>query len=147
MQVRVIAVGRAKGEMRALCDDYARRMVWHFSLKEIDLRGAATSEREGEALLAAVPERARVVVCDERGKNQGSEAFAAQLGRWRDSGAREVVFLIGGADGHSEAVRARADYVFSFGKLTWPHMLARVMLMEQIYRAQQILAGHPYHRA
>lgn len=146
MQIRVIAVGRAKGEHRALCEDYARRLMWTFSLKEIDLRGAATVEREGDALLGAVPPDARVVVCDERGVNSGSIEFAAKIGQWRDQGVRDVAFLIGGADGHSEAVRARADYLISFGKLTWPHMLARVMLMEQIYRAQQILAGHPYHR-
>lgn len=147
MRVHVIAIGRARGEHRTLCEDYARRMVWPFTLKEIDLRGGASAEKEGEALLASVPDGARIVVCDERGKNVPSEDFAAHLGHWRDGGVRDVVFLVGGADGHSHALRQRADFLLSFGKLTWPHMLARVMLMEQIYRAQQILAGHPYHRS
>ncbi|KGM31825.1 23S rRNA (pseudouridine(1915)-N(3))-methyltransferase RlmH, partial [Inquilinus limosus] len=73
--------------------------------------------------------------------------FAKLLGRWRDEGRAEAAFLIGGADGHDESVRGRAELLLSFGRLTWPHMLARTMLAEQLYRAQTILSGHPYHRA
>ena len=103
--------------------------------------------REGEALLAAVPDGARIVALDERGKSQTSEAFAKRLGIWRDDGVRAVAFLIGGADGLDESLRKRADMVVSFGALTWPHMLVRALLAEQLYRAHTILTGHPYHRA
>ena len=84
---------------------------------------------------------------DERGKSLRSEELAAQLERWRDDGMREVRFVIGAADGHSSSERAAADLLLSFGSATWPHLLARAMLMEQLYRATSILAGHPYHRA
>jgi 23S rRNA (pseudouridine1915-N3)-methyltransferase len=87
------------------------------------------------------------VALDERGKALPSEAFAAKIGDWRDRGAGDLAFLIGGADGHGDAVRARADFLLAFGPMTWPHMLVRGMLAEQLYRAQQILAGHPYHRS
>jgi 23S rRNA (pseudouridine1915-N3)-methyltransferase len=147
MRVHLLAIGRAKGAQADLYADYARRLTWPLSLREIDLRGAASQTKESEALLAAIPAGAKVVVCDERGKSPDSAEFAARLGKWQDDGVRDVAFLIGGADGHTGAVRERADFLISFGKLTWPHMLARIMLIEQIYRAQQILAGHPYHRA
>ena len=103
--------------------------------------------QEAELLLAAVPAGAIVVALDERGKALPSEAFAARIGDWRDRGAGDLAFLIGGADGHGDAVRARADFLLAFGPMTWPHMLVRGMLAEQLYRAQQILAGHPYHRS
>jgi 23S rRNA (pseudouridine1915-N3)-methyltransferase len=87
------------------------------------------------------------VLLDERGQHLSSEAFAALLGRWRDDGIRETRFLIGAADGHGDAIRATADLLIAFGPMTWPHMLARAMLAEQLWRATSILAGHPYHRA
>jgi 23S rRNA (pseudouridine1915-N3)-methyltransferase len=86
------------------------------------------------------------VALDGHGTALGSEGFAARLAAWRDGGAGDLAFLIGGADGLSEAVRKRAQMVLSLGPMTWPHFLARGMLLEQLYRAQQILAGHPYHR-
>jgi 23S rRNA (pseudouridine1915-N3)-methyltransferase len=120
-------------------------------LKEIEIKKELAVDvrraREGEALLAAMPQGSRIVALDERGRSETSEAFASRLGRWRDDGVRTVGFLIGGADGLDEAVRKKADLVMSFGAPTWPHMLVRAMLAEQIYRAQTILAGHPYHRA
>lgn len=146
MKILVLAVGRARGAYCDLWQDYARRLTWECALKEFELKHA-TQEQEAEALLQAVPAGARVIVCDERGKNMGSETFAHHLGRWQDDGIKQVVFLLGGADGHTDQLRARADLLISFGCMTWPHMLARVMLIEQIYRAQQILANHPYHRA
>ena len=85
------------------------------------------------------------VILDEKGRNFGSIAFAEQIGRWRDDGAREIRFLIGAADGFGDAERAGADLLLNFGALTWPHMLARAMLAEQLWRAASILAGHPYH--
>jgi len=148
----LVAVGRAKaGPERALYENYLARLPWKLDLKEIELKKemapGVRKAKEAEALLAAVPDGARIIALDERGKTEGSEAFAARLGRWRDDGARTVAFLIGGADGLDDRVRKRADFVLSFGALTWPHMLVRAMLAEQLYRAQSILAGHPYHRA
>ena len=84
---------------------------------------------------------------DEKGKNLSSEELAAHLGRWRDDGMREARFVLGAADGHTEEERAEADLLLAFGKATWPHLMARAMLAEQLYRATTILAGHPYHRA
>jgi 23S rRNA (pseudouridine1915-N3)-methyltransferase len=149
MKLLLAAVGRAKGPVAELATDYAGRIrAWPLTLKAIDIKGdpATVQMRESESLLKLIPQGARLVVCDERGKNLSSQTFAAQLGKWQEAGAKDVAFLLGGADGHTEALRARADFLLSFGTLTWPHMLARVMLLEQIYRAQQILAGHPYHR-
>jgi 23S rRNA (pseudouridine1915-N3)-methyltransferase len=87
-----------------------------------------------------------LIALDERGKTLGSRDFAGRLKGWEDQGAAEIVFLLGGADGLAPEIRDRASFVLSLGQMTWPHLLARAMLVEQIYRAQQILAGHPYHR-
>lgn len=89
----------------------------------------------------------KTVLLDERGKAMASEQFARTLGRWRDDGIRETRFMLGAADGHCDSDRAQADLLLAFGPATWPHLLARAMLMEQLYRATTILAGHPYHRA
>ena len=87
------------------------------------------------------------MLLDEKGKNLSSEQLAEIVGRWRDDGMREARFVLGAADGHTEQERANADLLLAFGKATWPHLLARAMLMEQLYRVTTILAGHPYHRA
>jgi 23S rRNA (pseudouridine1915-N3)-methyltransferase len=107
---------------------------------------AELKAREAELLLAALPPGARLVALDERGAAWSSVELARQLAGWRDAGIGAVAFAIGGADGLGAAVIARADAVLSLGKMTWPHLLVRSMLLEQLYRAQQILAGHPYHR-
>lgn len=114
-------------------------MTWPFKLTELPDTGA------GKVAEALSPHR--TVLLDERGKAMASEDFAALLGRWRDDGVRETRFMIGAADGHSDAERASADLLLAFGPATWPHMLARAMLLEQLYRATTILAGHPYHRS
>jgi 23S rRNA (pseudouridine1915-N3)-methyltransferase len=152
MRVWLAAVGRSRGgATRDLFDEYAGRLIWPFELREVEVRKRLSPDelkrQEAELLLAAVPAGAVVVALDERGRALPSAAFAAQIGAWRDRGAGDVAFLIGGADGHGEAVRARADLLLAFGPMTWPHMLVRALLAEQLYRAQQILAGHPYHRA
>ena len=152
MNILVAAVGKAKhGAERELFESYAARLPWRVDLKEIEIKKEAAVNvrraREGEALLGAVPEGARIIALDERGKSETSEAFAKRLGRWRDDGVRGVAFLIGGADGLDESVRKRADATLSFGALTWPHMLVRALLAEQLYRAHTILTGHPYHRS
>ena len=120
-------------------DRYAKRMTWPFKLTEWPDTGA------GKVADALNP--SRTVLLDERGKAMTSEDFAHLLGRWRDEGVRETRFMLGAADGHSDAERASADLLLAFGPATWPHMLARAMLIEQLYRATTILAGHPYHRA
>jgi 23S rRNA (pseudouridine1915-N3)-methyltransferase len=102
--------------------------------------------REAGLILATLPAGARLVALDERGRQWGSREFADRLAAWRDAGAAALAFAIGGAEGLGDAVIDRADAVMSLGAMTWPHVLARVMLLEQLYRAQQILAGHPYHR-
>lgn len=111
------------------------------------LRGDMTVIEIGETAPWPKSDAARTVVLDETGKDLSSEALAALLGRWRDDGVREVRFLIGAADGHDAATRAGADLLLGFGKATWPHMLVRAMLAEQLYRATTILSGHPYHRS
>jgi 23S rRNA (pseudouridine1915-N3)-methyltransferase len=159
MRLVVAAIGRAKNAPEAaLVDDYAARIravgravgFSDFAIIEAEapkgLDGAARRARESALLAAAVPDRARRIVLDERGKSLSSADFAALIGAWRDQGAPAAAFLIGGADGHEPSLRESADAVVSFGRATWPHMLVRVMTCEQIYRAATILSGHPYHR-
>lgn len=155
MRVTVAAIGRQRnsvwGEAWSL---YARRLdgppLGPLSLKEVELRKkvppAALPEREGEALLAALPSGMPLIALDQRGESLDSLAFASRLGRRRDAGTPELAFVIGGAEGLSDAVRERADWLLAFGPMTWPHLLVRVMLAEQLYRARTILEGHPYHR-
>jgi 23S rRNA (pseudouridine1915-N3)-methyltransferase len=107
---------------------------------------AELKAREGELILAASPTGARLVALDQGGREWSSRDLAEQLRKWRDAGLADLAFAIGGAEGLGPAVIDRADAVLSLGAMTWPHLLARCMLLEQLYRAQQILAGHPYHR-
>lgn len=151
MKLTICAVGRAaKGPERALFEHYTARIRWPLTLREVEERRklppAQLMIREGELLLEAAPAGAMLVALDRRGKVYDSQAFARRLERWRDDSTAHVAFLIGGADGHTEALLAQATFSLSFGPMTWPHLLARVLLAEQIYRAQQVLAGHPYHR-
>ena len=152
MRLTIAAIGRAgRGPERALYDHYAGRIRWPLALRELEdkrrLAPAETMRREGELLLAAVPPGATLVALDRRGQVLDSQAFADRLARWRDTSVGDVAFLVGGAEGHAEPLLKKATLVMSFGAMTWPHLLARAMLAEQIYRAQQMLAGHPYHRA
>jgi len=148
--LRLIAVGRLRaGPERDLFTRYAARLRPALAVTEVaEARGAPAEakRREGAALIAALPARAFVVALDLGGQAPDSPGLAALLDRWLGLG-RPVCFLIGGADGLDDAVLARADAVLSLGPLTWPHMLARVMLAEQLYRARAIALGHPYHRA
>ena len=151
MRLKVAAVGHWKaGPERSLYEHFARRITFSLELKEVEekkrLPPPALIRREGELLLAEAPKGAVVVALDERGKPFSSVAFAKRLGRWRDDGVRDLVFLIGGADGLDEMVRRKAALTISLGQMTWPHLMVRAMLAEQIYRAQAILSGHPYHR-
>ena len=139
MRVTLLAIGKQKaGPLRDLVQDYARRLTFPFEVKELEekkkLPPAQLKAREGELILAAIPAESKVIALDERGK-------------WRDEGEGEFVFIIGGADGLDDAVRRRADLILQFGTMVWPHQLVRVMLAEQLFRAQSIWSGHPYHRA
>lgn len=118
-----------------------------FAEHEVEDKKNAGMGAEAELLARAVPAGAVLVTLDERGKLISSPEFAAQLARWRDGGRQDVAFVIGGADGIDPALRAKADFSISFGAMVWPHMLVRVMLAEQLYRAANILSGGPYHRA
>ena len=152
MRITLAAVGRAKaGPARDLYEFYAGRLTWQLTLKEIEERRPLPPEalkaREGELLLAALPQGARVIALDETGRNLSSARFAEQIGRWRDAGGQDLAIVIGGAEGLAPALRDKADLVLALGTMTWPHLLVRGMIAEQLYRAQTILAGHPYHRA
>jgi 23S rRNA (pseudouridine1915-N3)-methyltransferase len=151
MRITIASIGRDRsGPARALCKDYARRCAWQVELIEVALRTALPPERrleeEAERLLRALPADAVIVALDERGRSIDSRGFARRLADWREAGRLGIAFVIGGADGLAPAVLERADERLAFGRMTWPHRLVRVMLLEQIYRAQTILAGHPYHR-
>lgn len=139
MRLHVIARGKIGRSPEAeLVDRYAKRIAWPFKLTELPDTGGT---------LPRPMSPHRDVLLDERGRQMTSEEFAALLGRWRDDGVREARFLIGAADGHGEPARSEADLLIAFGAMTWPHMMARAMLTEQLWRATSILAGHPYHRS
>ncbi len=153
MRILIAAVGRAKaGPERTLFEHYQARLQNPFSLelKEVEekrpLQGIELKQREGALLLDTVPKGGLLIALDEKGKSFSSADFANKIGTWRDEGIRDLVFVIGGADGLDGKVRNQANLKLSFGVQTWPHMLVRGLLAEQIYRAQCILAGHPYHR-
>lgn len=155
MRVHICAVGRLRaGPERALIDDYQTRFdrtgrglgLGPLSITEVEDRKSGGMAGEAPLLRKAIPKGAVICAMDERGCVMTSPKFAEQLARWRDSGRSDVAFVIGGADGIDPSLRAEADAALSFGKMVWPHMLARVMLTEQLYRAASILAGSPYHR-
>lgn len=148
-------MGRLRaGPEKLLIDDYLLRFdrtgralgLGPVNLLEIEDKKGGGMAAEALLLARAVPDGALLCVMDERGEAMGSPAFANRLAQWRDAG-RDLAFVIGGADGIDLGLRARADAALSFGPMVWPHMLVRVMLAEQLYRAASILAGSPYHRA
>ena len=150
MKLTLCAVGRLKsGPERDLLEKYRRRITWALNIVEVEerrkLRAAELKRRECVLLEQALPAGCVRVVMDERGKSLTSREFADKLGNWRDQ-TRDVAFMIGGPGGLDSDLQKSADATISFGAATWPHQLARAMLVEQIYRAQEILAGHPYHR-
>ena len=155
MRVHIYAVGRLReGAERMLIDDYLKRFdrtgralgLGPSSLIEVEDRKRGGMSAEATLLRRAVPTGALLCALDERGKQMSSPDFAAQMGKWRDAGRGDLAFVIGGAEGIDLDLRQDADFSLSFGAMVWPHMLVRVMLAEQIYRAATILAGGPYHR-
>jgi len=138
LRLHIVARGRIGRSPEAdLVDRYLKRIVWPTKITELPDRGGRVPDRAPGDIL---------VVLDEKGAQLPSRRFAERLGRWRDDGRREARFLIGAADGFDDATRAEADLLLGFGAATWPHLLARAMLAEQLWRATSILAGHPYHR-
>jgi 23S rRNA (pseudouridine1915-N3)-methyltransferase len=155
MKLHLCAVGRLRaGPERALVDDYLQRLdrtgrplgLGPVTEHEVEDKRGGGMAAEGQLLARAIPDGAALCVLDERGKLMSSPEFAQALAGWRDGGRQDAAFVIGGADGVDPALRARADLVISFGRMVWPHMLVRVMLAEQLYRAATILSGSPYHR-
>jgi 23S rRNA (pseudouridine1915-N3)-methyltransferase len=160
MRLVVIAIGRLKqGPERELAERYRER--FDDIGRKLGFRGLEMSEipesrardatsrmaEEATAISAAMPENSVLVALDERGENLDSIAISRHLGRWRDEGIGNTIFAIGGADGLSPDLRRKAKLRMAFGSATWPHQMVRIMLLEQLYRAATILAGHPYHRA
>jgi 23S rRNA (pseudouridine1915-N3)-methyltransferase len=136
--LHIVARGRiGQSPEGELVDRYMKRISWPTRVTELPDQGGR---------MPATAPATRHIILDERGKQVGSKALADLLGKWRDDGTRETRFLIGAADGHDEAIRDEADLLLAFGAATWPHMLARAMLAEQLWRATSILANHPYHR-
>lgn len=144
LSVDIICVGKMKGDaLSPAWDNYAKRLQWKLTVHELEAR---TQKEEHEKIAARINPQAALIVMDEKGKSLSSRTFAQKIEEIQNSGISTIQFIIGGADGLSDDIRKQARIVLSFGIQTWPHLLARVMLIEQIYRAQQILAGHPYHR-
>lgn len=159
MRLSLFAVGRLKaGPEKDLVARYLDRLAkagpatgLEFArvveVSESRAGNAETRKREEAALLEkALPENAMLILLDERGKALDSEAFASQIGAWRDQGKRDLMIAIGGADGLDPTLHARADAVLNLGRMTWPHQIVRILIAEQLYRAVTILSGHPYHR-
>lgn len=149
MRILINAIGKAKsGPERELYQDYVKRLPWKVVCKEFDvkLEGAQRKAREGELLLAGCEGAEIVVALDESGKTLSSREFAEALKKWQGQGISSFAFVIGGADGLHESVLKKAHLTWSLGRVTWPHMLVRAMLAEQLYRASTLISGHPYHR-
>lgn len=140
MRIRIFARGRIGRDPEGeIVQRYLKRVPWDVEIVEWPDRGGPG--------LPPADGTTRTILLDERGKDLDSAAFAARIGSWRNDGVRELRFCIGAADGFDDADRAAADLLICFGRMTWPHMLARAMLAEQLWRAHSILSGHPYHRA
>lgn len=157
MRITVIAAGRAKGTPEgAMIEDYLKRLIAtgrrigleDCAVLEIEDRktGPGRKEREADLILARLPQNSVVIALDERGEEMPSRAFAQRVQSLIDGGTKDLVFIIGGADGLDPRILERAKQRFAFGRATWPHLLVRAMLVEQIYRAATILTNHPYHR-
>ncbi len=150
MRLFLLAVGKAKGSPeQALFDHYARRLPWQAEVIEVEerrpLTGLERKAREADLLLAKLPRNAFLVVLDPTGEALSSEGLAHKFSRWQETG-RDLAFMIGGAEGLSDSVLARADFKLSLGAMIWPHLLVRTLLAEQLWSAHSINTGHPYHR-
>lgn len=151
MKLTIAAIGKMKDtspEAR-LVQEYLKRLPWKITIREFDVKhadAATRQRREADLLLAACEGADTIIALDERGRDLSSRELAKQFSQWQGGGASHLAIVIGGADGLHESLRTRAGLLLSFGRLTWPHMLVRAMLAEQLYRVSSILEGHPYHR-
>lgn len=151
MKITILAVGKARsGPEAVLAAEYIKRLPWRVDIVEIEekkpLSGPEKKAREGKKILNALPEKALVISLDKDGKVYSSPDLAKALQTWQLDGHSHIVFIIGGSDGLSKPVLEASSRILSFGAMTWPHQLARVMLLEQLYRGHAILSGHPYHK-
>lgn len=145
MKINIIAIGKCKKNSpeHEIIEEYIKRSSWQINIKEKD---NSNQKDEAAFLTTSISDNAKIIVLDERGQNLKSTELAKIIENWQINGTSEICFLIGGADGHLQSTRDKADLLLSFGKLTLPHMLMRAVLAEQIYRIQTIIAKHPYHR-
>ena len=145
MKINIIAIGKCKKNSPeyTIIEEYTKRSAWQVNIKEKD---NSNQKDEAAFLTSSIPNNAKVIVLDERGENLKSTELAKIIENWQINGTSEICFLIGGADGHLQSTRDKANLILSFGKLTLPHMLMRAVLSEQIYRIQTIINHHPYHR-
>lgn len=152
MRITLAAVGKMKASPeRDLLQKYCKQLPWPVTVKEIDIKKSLPTEQrkraEAEQLLEACSGAHVLVALDEHGKNLSSEELASKFSGWQQDSSSHIALIIGGQDGLDESVRQRCNLLLSFGKLTWPHMMVRSMLGEQLYRVHTILSGHPYHRS
>lgn len=152
MRITIAAIGKlaASSQEYSILNQFLKRLPWKVEFREMQVKKNLPSSQlkamETDLLLGSIPKDAKIIVLDERGKTLTSPEFANILQNWQDSGSRDVAFLIGGAAGHDAKIYDKAHLTLSLGKMTWPHMLVRVMLSEQLYRAYTINTGHPYHK-
>lgn len=145
MHITIAAIGKLKKPaLKSLYDEYKKRLEWKITLYEFEAK--RTKQQESDLLLSVIPSSLFLMTLDEKGDNMTSEDFANCLKNIQLHHQGKVAFIIGGAEGLSECIKERSQKSVAFGHMTWPHLLARVLLIEQLYRAQQILTGHPYHR-
>lgn len=151
MRLSIAAIGQSRhAPEQKLAEGWFTKLPYKGQMTELQSKlpqGQKRRDDEGTRLLATTPENALIIAMDPNGRDTSSEELAVFIRKHRDAGARDAVFAIGGADGHSDAFLSRADFTMAFGRQTWPHMLFRAMLAEQLFRAEMILAGHPYHHA
>lgn len=149
-KIEIIAVGKLKqGAQADLIQEYLTRIKWPLTIHEVESKitdSKAQQAQEHKLILEKLDNDGFLIILDERGKSPRSMEFAQQIEKLQNDGIEKITFIIGGADGLTDDIRQKANMMISFGHQTWPHMMVRTMLLEQIYRAQQILAGHPYHR-
>ena len=150
MKAIISAIGKAKaGPELQLYQEYVKRVPWPVTAREFDIKLSDHAQRkvkEGEQLLTGVAGCERIIALDETGKTLSSPEFARQIKDWQQQGASSFGFIIGGSDGLDAAVLKKANLIWSFGRVTYPHMLVRALLAEQLYRAHTIISGHPYHK-
>ena len=151
MKITIITVGRMKkGSEKNLWDLYAKRLKWSLVLKEVEEKNVLGPQeikrKEAELLFSKVPKGALLIAMDQNGLLLSSPELAKKIGLWQDNGISDLAIVVGGSEGLDQTVIDKADLKIAMGKMTWPHMLARILLLEQIYRAQCILGNHPYHK-